>query len=266
MKAFQESVPILHHKKIGPNYFRMGLASPELGRSAKPGQFVMVRLPGVVVPFLRRPFSVHRPLMNEEDVTGFEILYKVVGEGTRVMSEMKVGEVLDVVGPLGRGFSWPKMARRAFLVAGGVGVASLYYLAQALSGDRAMAMTIFLGGCSAVDILCEKEFRSMGARIRITTEDCSLGEMGLVTPIVEKAMVDDGKPDIIFACGPQPMLKAVGDIAAAHSVPCQLSLEAAMACGFGVCLGCAVEKRDRPGEFFHVCKEGPVFDSEDVRI
>jgi dihydroorotate dehydrogenase electron transfer subunit len=204
--------------------------------------------------------------MTGQDVTGFEFLYKVVGQGTQVMSEMKVGEVLDVVGPLGQGFLRPKGTNRAFLVAGGVGVASLYYLAHVLSADRSMTMTIFLGGCSAADILCEKEFRAMGAHIRITTEDCSLGEMGFVTPVVEKAMADDGKPDIVFACGPQPMLKAVGDIAAAHSVPCQLSLESAMACGFGVCLGCAVEKAGRRGEFFHVCKEGPVFDSRDVRI
>jgi dihydroorotate dehydrogenase electron transfer subunit len=266
MKVIQESVPILHHKKIGPNYFRMGLHCPELGRSAKPGQFVMVRLPNAVVPFLRRPFSVHRPVMKGQNVEGFEILYKVVGQGTQVMSEMKVGEVLDVVGPLGRGFSRPKGVKRVFLVAGGVGVASLYYLAHAFSAERSKEMTIFLGGCSAVDILCEKEFRAMGAHIRITTEDCSLGEIGLVTPVVEKVMAHDGKPDIIYACGPQPMLKAVGDIAAAHLVPCQLSLEASMACGFGVCLGCAVEKADGTGEYFHVCKEGPVFDSRDVLL
>ena len=200
------------------------------------------------------------------DVKGFEILYKVVGQGTQIMSQLKVGDILDVVGPLGQGFSPPKGANRAFLVSGGVGVASLYYLAHVLSEDGAMANTIFLGGCSGADILCEKEFRAMGAHIRITTEDCSLGEMGLVTPVVEQAMVDGEKPDIIFACGPQPMLKAVGAIAAAHSVPCQLSLEAAMACGFGVCLGCAVEKADRKGEYFHVCKDGPVFDATQVSL
>jgi len=244
----------------------MALGFPELARLAQPGQFVMVKVPDAFVPLLRRPFSVHRPLVEGGEVIGFELLYKVVGQGTRVMSEMKAGDVLDVLGPLGKGFSYSKGVNQAFLVAGGVGVASLYYLAQRLSEDSAAAMTIFLGGCSAADILCEKEFRAMGALVRITTEDCSLGEMGLVTPVVEKTINSDGKPDMIFACGPQPMLKAVGDIAAAHCVPCQLSLESAMACGFGVCLGCAVEKTSADGGYFHVCKEGPVFDSRDVRI
>jgi len=226
----------------------------------------MVRVPGGTVPFLRRPFSVHRPLSEGGEVVGFELLYKVVGRGTQVMSEMKAGDVLDVVGPLGKGFSWAEGLHHAFLVAGGVGVASLYYLAQRLSEAGSVAMTIFLGGCSAADILCEKEFRAMGARICITTEDCSVGEMGLVTPVVGKAMESDRKPDMVFACGPQPMLKALGEIAAAYCVPCQLSLESAMACGFGVCLGCAVKKRGGLKGFYHVCKDGPVFDSKAVSI
>jgi dihydroorotate dehydrogenase electron transfer subunit len=125
MKLLQEDVPILHHKQIGPHYFRMGLDFPQLARLAKPGQFVMVRVSHVLVPLLRRPFSVHRPILEAGQVKGFEILYKVVGQGTQMMSEMKAGDLLDVVGPLGTGFSWPKGVRHAFLVAGGVGVASL---------------------------------------------------------------------------------------------------------------------------------------------
>lgn len=265
-RPVQKAVSILYNKKIGADYFRMGLGFPALARAARPGQFVMVRVSGMLVPFLRRPFSVHRPLAEGGDVIGFELLYKVVGQGTRVMAEMRAGDNLDVLGPLGNGFSYFKGLDRAFLVAGGVGVASLYYLAQTISEEGAAAMTIFLGGCSAADILCEKEFRAMGALVRITTEDCSLGEAGLVTPVVEKTIKSDGKPEMIFACGPQPMLKAVGDIAAAHGVPCQLSLESAMACGFGACLGCAVEKMSADGGYYHVCKEGPVFDSRDVRI
>jgi dihydroorotate dehydrogenase electron transfer subunit len=266
MMPIQEVVSILYNKKIGPDYFRMALECPALAGMARPGQFVMVRVPDMPVPFLRRPFSVHRPLIEAEKLIGFELLYKVVGKGTRVMSEMKAGDLLDVLGPLGNGFSYSKGLNRAFLVAGGVGVASLYYLAQRLSEDSAAGMTIFLGGCSAADILCEKAFRAMGAVVMITTEDCSLGETGLITPVVDKTIHSDGKPDVIFACGPLPMLKAVGDIAAAHGVPCQLSLESAMACGFGVCLGCAVETASADGGYWHVCKDGPVFDSRDVCI
>jgi len=106
----------------------------------------------------------------------------------------------------------------------------------------------------------------MGADIRVTTEDCSLGEMGVVTSMMEKALKVDEKPDVIYACGPQAMLKAVRDIAAAHGVRCQISLESAMACGFGVCLGCAVERAGNPGSYLHVCTDGPVFDSRAVEI
>ncbi len=259
-------MPILHHVKIGPLYYRMGLAFPELGAMARPGQFVMVRLPGRSIPLLRRPFSVHRPVVEGDEVCGIELLYKVVGQGTQALSEMKVGDTVDILGPLGNGYSSPANLKRAFLVAGGVGVASLYYLALDLSGNTEGALTVFLGGCSAADILCEKELQAMGATVHVSTEDCSLGEMGLVTSLVEKSLDIDGKPDVIYACGPQAMLKAVGEMAAARAVPCQISLESSMACGFGVCLGCAVEKAGSLGTYFHVCKDGPVFDSRDVRI
>ena len=251
---------------IGPLYYRMGLAFPELGTIARPGQFVMVRLPDRSIPLLRRPLSVHRPLIEGNDVCGIELLYKVVGQGTQALSEMKVGDAIDVLGPLGNGFSSPANLKRAFLVAGGVGVASLYYLALDISGNTGVALTVFLGGCSAADILCEKELQVLGATVHVSTQDCSLGEMGLVTSLVEKSLDVDGKPDVIYACGPQAMLKAVGEMAAIHAVPCQISLESSMACGFGVCLGCAVEKAGSPGAYFHVCKDGPVIDSKDVRI
>jgi len=106
----------------------------------------------------------------------------------------------------------------------------------------------------------------LAPKVRITTEDCSLGEMGVITSLVEKALEVDGKPDVIFACGPQAMLKAVGDMAAAYDIACHVSLEAFMACGFGVCLGCAGEKAGRPGVYFHACTDGPVFDSRAVVI
>ncbi len=266
MQLFQKKVPILNQVNVGPEYLRMGLAFGELARIARPGQFVMVRLPDRRIPLLRRPFSIHSRLVERGEVCGFELLYKVVGQGTEALSKMKAGEVLDVLGPLGNGYSCAQDIRDVFLVAGGVGVASLYYLALALAEHRAVKSTVFLGGYSASDILCREGFESMGTKVRITTEDGSLGEKGVITSLLQKELDLDGRPDMIYACGPQAMLKAVGDIAAMHSVSCQISLEPAMACGFGVCLGCAVEKAGSPGTYFHACADGPVFDSGDVRI
>jgi dihydroorotate dehydrogenase electron transfer subunit len=204
--------------------------------------------------------------MRRGEVYAFELLYKVVGQGTQALSEMKTGDVVDVLGPLGNGFSFSQDIRDAFLVAGGVGVASLYYLGVELAKNRAATSTVFLGGCSASDVLCQKEFESLGAKVQITTEDCSLGAQGVVTSLVQQALDVNGKPDMIYACGPTAMLRAVSRIAAAHHLACQVSLETAMACGFGVCLGCAVEKADNSGAYFHACTDGPVFDSKDVRI
>jgi dihydroorotate dehydrogenase electron transfer subunit len=265
-EIFQKQVEIVHHEDVGSGYFKMGLAFPEVARMARPGQFVMVRLPDRDVPLLRRPFSVHNILIEDGGVRGFELLYKVVGQGTRGMSERRSGEVLDVLGPLGNGFSYPDTFQHAFVVAGGVGVATLCFLVAELVRKQGVKSTVFLGGCSAADILCLDAFKDMGTEVFVTTEDCSLGEKGLVTLEVEKALTIQPKPDVIYACGPTPMLKAIGEIAGKYEVPCQISLETVMACGFGVCLGCAVEKVEAPGTYFHTCTDGPVFDSRQVLL
>jgi dihydroorotate dehydrogenase electron transfer subunit len=265
-EMFQKKVEISHHVQVGPGYFRMGLAFPEVARIARPGQFVMVKLPDQRIPLLRRPFSVHNRLVERGEACGFELLYKVVGQGTQAMSELKAGNVLDVLGPLGNGFSYPESIRDTFLVAGGIGVAPLYYLALDLAEHRDVRATVFLGGCSASDILCQEEFTSIGARVIITTEDCSLGDMGMITPQVQRAVEGDGKPDIIYACGPHAMLKTLSDMAAVHDVPCEISMETMMACGFGVCLGCAVKKAGGEENYLHACTEGPVFDSRAILI
>lgn len=265
-QIFQKEVKILHHVQVGPGYFRIGVAFPELARIARPGQFVMVKLPDQSIPLLRRPFSVHNRIVEKGDVFGFELLYKVVGQGTRAMSGMRAGDVLDILGPLGNGFSYPEGIRNVFLVAGGIGVAPLYYLALDLAEHQDVSTTVFLGGCSAADIVCQEEFEHAGAKVCVTTEDCSLGERGVITSLVQKAVEGDGKPDMIYACGPQAMLRTLRDIAVAHDVQCQISMETVMACGFGVCLGCAVEKAGDGEGYLHACTDGPVFDSHAIVI
>lgn len=267
MEMTQKRVSVLYNTRIGPVYYRLGFVLPQLARTARPGQFVMVRPSDKPIPLLRRPFSVHRLIIEQDKAVGIELLYKVVGQGTRLLSEMKAGDVLDVLGPLGNGFSFPNTnSLNVFVVAGGVGIASLFYLSGLLATYPGVSQKVFLGGCAASDILCEKELRSLGVTVHVSTEDCSLGEAGLVTTPLKKGLTAYGKPDVIYACGPQPMLKAVGEIALSHDVSCQVSLESAMACGFGVCLGCAVKKASSESGYWHVCTDGPVFDFRDVKI
>ncbi|MCD6138689.1 MAG: dihydroorotate dehydrogenase electron transfer subunit [Deltaproteobacteria bacterium] len=266
MEPFQKKVPVLHHVNVAPGYFKMGVAFPELGRIALPGQFVMVRVPDGRIPLLRRPFSILRQIVKGDEICGFELLYRVVGKGTGALSKLKGGDTLDVLGPLGNGFSCQDGIRSVFLVAGGIGITPLCYLAHFLCRQKKVRSSVFVGGKSASDILCREELNDISAQIRITTEDGSLGEKGIITSLVEKTIHVDGKPDIIYACGPTPMLCTISKIAADHDIGCQVSLETVMACGFGACLGCAVENARSRGRYLHVCTDGPVFDSRAVII
>jgi dihydroorotate dehydrogenase electron transfer subunit len=206
---------------------------------------------------LRRPFSVFQV---EGDT--FSILYKAVGKGTEVLSRMRTGEELSAIGPLGHGFSVPQPGGETpLLVAGGYGMAAMYLLAQR-SPQKGI---VFVGGRRRVDILCEDEFRALGWNVRATTEDGSHGEKGLVTQplIAELRSSTTGRK--LFACGPTPMLKAVGRIAAEFNVPAELSMDEHMCCGVGVCLTCVIPvKNGDDWEYQRTCTEGPVFDSRQV--
>jgi dihydroorotate dehydrogenase electron transfer subunit len=234
----------------------------------------MVRSPGDADPFLPRAFSIYRLVASAGDATPVvEILYKVLGKGTRCLSRMEPGQTLEILGPLGNSFIVPDGLRVAALVAGGIGVPPIAALAAALgggqgSGVRGQQLDVFLGGKTYEDILCVKDFEEAGATLHIATEDGSLGARGLITEILEPFLrTTDHGPRTIFTCGPPGMLAAVARLAEARGVPCQTSVEANMACGFGACMGCAVEVRsDGSGPRYKlVCKDGPVFDSRVIK-
>jgi dihydroorotate dehydrogenase electron transfer subunit len=257
----QETVKILWNEPVAADCFRLGMAcGPGVGK-ARPGQFVMLGLDDRHAPLLRRPFSIHRCIFSDGALTGIEILYKVVGDGTRILAARRPGARIDLLGPLGRGFRIPAGSQRVFLAAGGIGVAPLVFLADTLvaAGADLDTSIVFLGGRSKADILCADTFRQLGYQVETTTDDGSLGNQCLVTHPLEIA-ARDRLPDIIFACGPMAMLACVAGIAHGLKVPCQVSVETVMACGMGACLGCAV--RGRPGEdrYLHVCRDGPVFE------
>jgi dihydroorotate dehydrogenase electron transfer subunit len=186
-----------------------------------------------------------------------EILYKVHGRGTALLADASPGERVRVVGPLGRGF--PQDAGEgAVLVGGGTGIASLFDLAARLPAGR---VTVLLGARTRSDLMGAADFRGIGVELRIATEDGSDGTPGRVTELLPAALAE--RPGAaVHACGPTPMMRAAAEIATRHGRRCLVSLENTMACGFGVCLGCAVPRR--AGGFALVCRDGPVFDAEGI--
>jgi dihydroorotate dehydrogenase electron transfer subunit len=226
---------------------------------AEPGQFVMLS-PGArgaaprSDPLLPRPMAVYR-----SDGEAIDVLYKVSGRGTALLAEAPSGARIGLVGPLGRGFAPPAEGEHAVLVGGGTGTASL--LDQAAAAARVGRATVLLGARSADDLLGVDDFRALDARVEVATEDGSAGHRGLVTEPLAKILATEAGC-VVYACGPTPMMRAASALARAHDARCLVSLENPMACGFGVCLGCAAPLAG--GGFALVCRDGPVFEADVV--
>ncbi|MGD2269115.1 MAG: dihydroorotate dehydrogenase electron transfer subunit [Desulfobacterales bacterium] len=261
----QRNLEILWNREAGPDYYRIGLKCHGGYGRAKPGQFIMMRLSEQNDPLLRRPFSIHRLVVNRGRTEGIEVLYKAVGKGTLKLTTFKPGDDVDVLGPLGSAFILPGNARHIFIVAGGIGVAPMVFLASFLmeKGADPSCCQVFLGGKTRGDLLCVDDFSHLGMSVHTATDDGSAGDQCLVTHPVELAL-QDAKPDIIYACGPLEMLQCVLGITEKYDVPCQISLETRMACGLGACLGCAVARRDESSHYLHACLDGPVFDTREI--
>lgn len=248
---------LIKNIEVAPKYYKILLCAPFIAKHALPGQFVEIKVGNSFEPLLRRPFSVHR--IKGDSI---EILYEIVGKGTEILSKSKTGEYLDVIGPLGNGFSILD-TRSLILVAGGMGVAPLLFLVQASSVQRpASSIQVLIGARNKSQILCEQEFRQFGCEVKIATDDGSKGFKGRITDLLKLALSTiNYEHPTIYSCGPEPMLKALSVISKEHKIPAQISLEAHMACGIGVCLGCVVNTIDG---YKRVCKEGPVFNSEEI--
>jgi len=231
---------------------------------SEPGQFVMLSA-GVLAavqrsdPLLPRPMAVYRQ-RAANGATEVEILFKRHGRGTALLAEARPGERVRLVGPLGRGFALAPPGEAPILVAGGTGIASVYELAAQLA-DASLPATVLLGARSADDLMGEADFEALPGSLRIATEDGSRGERGLVTDLLERELASATRPRV-YACGPTPMMRRTAEIARAAGAPCSVSLENPMACGFGVCLGCAAPLAE--GGFALVCRDGPVFDATAV--
>lgn len=220
-----------------------------------PGQFVQVRVDNSPSTYLRRPISIHNV---QRETNELWLLVRLAGEGTRHLAMMKAGEQLNVILPLGNGFTMPASAEeRPLLVGGGVGVAPLLFAGIRMR-EMGVEPTFLLGARSKQDLLQMDEFQRVG-RVYVTTEDGSQGERGFVT---QHSLLSEEQFTRISVCGPKPMMVAVARFARQAQVPCEVSLENVMACGLGACL-CCVE--DTTEGHVCVCKEGPVFDIEKLK-
>lgn len=262
-----EAVEVLSNIPVGPGYYRIKLSCDRQYTHARPGQFVMVRSIPQIDPLLPRPFSIHRVTKKDGLVTGLELLFKVVGKSTHALSLKKPGDCLDLMGPLGNGFTIPAAVKHIKIVAGGIGVAPMIFFLDYLREHRPdlANIQVFLGGKSKADLLCLNDFSAIGVPVYATTDDGSSGDRCLVTDPLEMA-VAKSLPDIIYACGPMDMLACIAGIAHKYKIACQVSIEAMMACGMGVCLGCAIASRHHSDRYLHACLDGPVFDITDLRI
>lgn len=254
---------LVRRDRITASIFQLTFLPNPIAKAARPGQFVMVQTGTLKDPLLRRPFSIHQVTPEGEVV----LLVRVVGSGTRLLSELKEGDKIPMLGPLGNGFDLSCIDSETALVAlvgGGMGVAPLLFLAAELSRQNLAAKTkIILGARFKDELLCLTAFKELGFSVDCITDDGSSGQQGFVTELLHRNVVDERRTTV-FSCGPASMLKAVSHICRQQRIACQVSMETFMACGLSACLGCAIPA-DRPdAEYVHVCKNGPVFDSQEI--
>lgn len=262
---------VLSNDRLSELYNVVKLSAPQIGATAKPGQFVMVRRDRDAAPLLRRPFSVFALLRDGQDrISGFSLLNKRVGVVTESLFALQSGDRLRCLGPLGKPFSVCAPPTEAWMVAGGVGLAPFATLAEALRRNQ-VATTLFYGGRSASDLFYVEWFEQLGVRVILTTEDGTGGEAGLVTSVLERELATREPTTnlMIHACGPTVMMRAVAELADQYDRPTEVSLEPVMGCGLGGCYSCVVRIRDArtkatPGQLVRSCIEGPVFPADRI--
>ncbi len=252
-----EQIPIAENRPIAKNIYRLKLYSPDLCKEGiDPGQFFHIKCGKGNLPFLRRPLSLSYRLKDENCIA---LVYRVIGQGTKALANRGPGELLDVLGPLGNGFEIKSEHKNVLIIGGGIGIAPLVELTAAYKNKA----TVMIGFKEETFLIERLKRETM--KVRVATEDGGIGHRGLVTDIFIEYL-KERRPDIVFACGPWPMLKEVATLCKDKSIDCQVSLEERMACGIGACFGCSVATKDGDGDvrYSRVCKDGPVFWAEEV--
>lgn len=248
--------PVTKAGKLQDDLYEIVFQSDDVAKETVPGQFFHVRVSEGAAPLLRRPISV----ADVDAKTGeIRLIYQVKGEGTRLLTNVKAGDTVDLLGPLGNGFFDLGKYQNPLIVGGGIGSFPLLYLAKMLQNP-----TVCLGFKSKEQIALIEDFKAYTPNVHIATDDGSFGFKGYAAHLAEEE-IKKSKPDVIFCCGPTVMMKSVAELAERYGIPCQVSLEERMGCGIGACLVCACGiKKAGTMETLHVCKNGPVFWGNEV--
>ena len=261
--------PVLAHRPLARDTYLIRLRAPAIAAAVRPGQFVMLRLPGRQDPLLGRPFALYDTVLDETgEPVGLDVVYLVVGKMTRLLPAVPAGSTLEVWGPLGNGFPPPHTGGHVGLVAGGIGQTPFLAHLRELLGARgyggqpvrrsAERVSLWYGVRTAALAAGVEDFRAAGADVHLASDDGSVGHRGFVTDLLTPAAM----PGHLFGCGPEPMLHVLAGIAERHGIPCHLSLETPMACGVGICFSCVTKVKTADGwDYRRVCVDGPVFDA-----
>ncbi len=257
---------VLSLRRLGA-YHTMTVVAPGIAENAKPGQFVTLAVGGPDTSMLmRRAFSIYQ--VRDRGVYGgtVEFVFSVVGRGTRWLADRQPHEPIDIVGPLGKPFSLPRQPATCVLVGGGYGSAPLFPLADALRA-RGCRIDFVIGATTEARLFGTLDAKRISATLSVTTDDGSVGQRGRVSDVLP-AVVEASKADVVYACGPMAMLRAVSEICEATGIPCQVAVEELMACGIGVCMTCVLPVVGDDGQtrMIRSCVEGPVFHGERVRF
>lgn len=262
---------LFHHHEV-PGVYRLGLEFDAFAAEPRAARFLMLHLGPSAQQVIPRPFSISDVWRDALGRPVMEILYKPLGRVTSAMTSLKVGDQVFVSGLFGNGFPLPAPGRRPVLLAGGIGNAPFAYQCRELiaAGHRGSEIVLLLAARNAGDIYIQPIVRELGVNVVEVTDDGSRGEAGRITEALVKRLPLLGSIEA-YACGPEPMLRAVQGLALKHGFPCHLAVEERMACGYGVCNACVVEERCEgvpagQGEYLKACVEGPVFEAREIYV
>jgi len=284
----QRKTRVISNVQLTSDCWKLAVAgASDLSEKSRPGQFVNLRISEALDPLFRRPFSIFRTIPLARGEKGLEIVYKVVGRGTRKMTALVPGDEVDIIGPCGNGFSFEGGKKSHVLLGGGVGTAALYMMGEQIikNHEATTNLHVFLGANTKDSMILIDEFQNLKKDLKISTDDGTFGYRGMVTELFKNSMEKDeiSSESAVYACGPEPMYRELRSLWEKYRFSAQVSIERHMACGMGVCLSCICKVRKREVEKYrsfqksHVqfseqddsgyaltCMDGPVFHLEEV--